>query len=251
MSPNSAGLAAKWGHKNPLVYVDGLPAWKKGGNKVVPSVDFIETGNVVIIDLRDFEKVEKGYIPRAYNIALADLEDAEDAFPTAYGAPIYLYSDKDSDIGSAKKMIKEWGYKNVSGFYGALQAWTAAGKALQQGPALVASDETPISWEKKLGQGEISISDFTKSLESELIYVVDARTPEEFESGHFPGSVSIPLEQMKTRMDEIPRDKFIVVHCKTGGRGEIGYRMLKEEGYAVKFLNAECICDPDGEFEIW
>ncbi len=56
---------------------------------------------------------------------------------------------------------------------------------------------------------------------------------------------------MKTRLSEIPKDKFIVVHCKTGGRGEIGYRILKEEGYAVKFLNAECECDLSGDFEIW
>jgi rhodanese-related sulfurtransferase len=56
---------------------------------------------------------------------------------------------------------------------------------------------------------------------------------------------------MKARMAEIPKDKFIVVHCTTGGRGEIGYRMLKEEGYAVKFLNAECECSTSGEYEIW
>jgi len=251
MSPKSAGLAVKWGHKNPLVYVDGLPTWKKSGKRVVPTVAHIETGNVVIIDLRENEKVEKGYIPRAYTIPLNTLEDAEDAFPTSLGAPIYLYSDNDADIGSAKKMVKEWGYKNVNGFYGALGVWTAAGKGLQNGPALTASDETPITWQKKLGSGEISISDFTKSLKSELIYVVDARTPEEFSSGHFPGSVSIPLEQMKTRLTEIPKDKFIVVHCKTGGRGEIGYRILKEEGYAVKFLNAECECSLGGDYEIW
>ncbi len=251
MSPKSAGLAVKWGHKNPLVYVDGLPTWKKAGNRVVPTVNHIENGNIVLIDLRDTAVVEKGYIPRAYTIPFADLEDAEDALPTGLGAPIYLYSDKDSDIKNGRKMIKELGYKNVNGFYGAIDAWTASGKTLQTGPALTATDETPISWQKKLGQGEISISDFTKSLQSELIYVVDARTPEEFESGHFPGSVSIPLEQMKPRLKEIPKDKFIVVHCKTGGRGEIGYRILKEEGYAVKFLNAECECALSGEFEIW
>lgn len=251
MSPKSAGLAVKWGHKNPRVYVDGLPAWKKSGMATVPTVGHIEKGNIVIVDLRETSKVEAGYIPRSYTIPMADLEDAEDAFPQSLGAPIYLYSDNDADVKAARKMIKEWGYKNVNGFYGAIAMWEGAGKALQKGPALTASDETPIDWQKKLGSGEISIGDFTKSLKSELIYVVDARTPEEFASGHFPGSVSIPLEQMKTRLPEIPKDKFIVVHCKTGGRGEIGYRMLKEEGYAVKFLNAECECDLSGEFEIW
>ncbi|MGB3209128.1 MAG: rhodanese-like domain-containing protein [Desulforhopalus sp.] len=251
MSPKSAGLAAKWGHKYLLVYVDGLPAWKKSGHRVVPTIDYIADGNIVLIDLRKSSAVEQGYIPRSYSIPFAELEDAEDALPKSLGAPIYLYSDKDKEIDAARKMIVEIGYKNVTGFYGALEAWTGAGKKLQKGPALTATDDLPISWQKKLGQGEISITDFTKSLNSELIRVIDARTPAEYESGHFPGAVSIPLEQMKTRINEIPKDKFIVVHCMTGGRGEIGYRMLKEEGYAVKFLNAECECSRTGEYQIW
>lgn len=251
MSPKSAGLAAKWGHKNPLVYVEGMPAWKKGGNKVRPAIDYIADGNIVLIDLREQAKVESGTIPRSYAISFAELEDAEDALPKNLGAPIYLFSDKDDEVKKAAKELKEIGYKNVIPFYGALEAWTANGKALQKGPALTATDELPISWERKLGPGEISISDFTKSLKSDLIKVIDARTPAEYASGHFPGSVSIPLEQMKARMDEIPKDKFIVVHCKTGGRGEIGYRMLKEAGYSVKFLNAECECSTSGEYEIW
>ncbi|MFT5729058.1 MAG: rhodanese-related sulfurtransferase [Desulforhopalus sp.] len=251
MSPKSAGLAVKWGHKSPRVYVDGLPAWKKSGHHTVPTAGHIEKGNIVLVDLRDVKKVEAGYIPRSYTIPMSDLEDAEDAFPQSLGAPIYLYSDNNADIAPARKMIKEWGYKNVNGFYDAIAMWKAAGKELQKGPALTASDDVPITWQKKLGSGEISIGDFTKSLKSDLIYVVDARTPEEFDSGHFPGSVSIPLEQMKPRLKEIPKDKFIVVHCKTGGRGEIGYRILKEEGYAVKFLNAECECYQSGEYEIW
>ena len=251
MSPKSAGLAAKWGHKNLLVYVDGLPAWKKAGKHVVPSVDYVADGNIVLIDVRSTAEVEKGHIPRSYSIPLAQLEDAEDALPQGLGAPIYVISDKDADIDAALEMITDAGYKNTIGYYGGLETWQGAGKALQKGPALTATDDTPINWQKKLGPGEISITNFTKSLKSELIVVIDARTPAEYESGHFPGAVSIPLEQMKGRMSEIPKDKFIVVHCMTGGRGEIGYRMLKEEGYSVKFLNAECQCSTTGEYEIW
>ena len=48
-----------------------------------------------------------------------------------------------------------------------------------------------------------------------------------------------------------PKDKFIVVHCQTGARGEIAYNVLKDAGYAVKYLEAECKCDPSGNYEIW
>lgn len=251
MSPKSAGLAKKWGHKNLSVYVDGLPAWKKAGKRTVPSIDLIADGNIVLVDLRARAEAEKGFIPRAYSIPASELADAEDALPKGKGTPIYLYSDNDKDIAAAGKVLKEWGYKNITGFYGALAAWTGAGKQLQTGPPPAATDDKPIGWQKKLGAGEISISDFTKSLQSDLIFVVDARTPAEYESGHFPNAVSIPLEQMKGRLAEIPQDKFIVVHCKTGGRGEIGYKMLKDAGYSAKFLNAECECSPSGQYEIW
>ena len=252
MSPKSAGLAKKWGHKNPLVYVDGLPAWKKAGKHLNPSIDFVAEGNIVLIDLREKAEAEKGYIPRAYSIPMSELEDAEDAFPKGKGAPVYLYSDKDADISAARKiMTAEWGYKNVTGFHGALAAWKEAGRELRVGTIPAATEDNPIEWQKQLGPGEISISDFTKSLKSDLIFVVDARTPTEYESGHFPNAINIPLEQMKGRIAEIPIDKFIIVHCKTGGRGEIGYKMLKEVGYSVKFLNAECECSPSGQYEIW
>ena len=54
-------------------------------------------------------------------------------------------------------------YYDVTGYYGALDLWTKAGKALQTGPAKIATEETPITWERELGPGEISIGDFTKS----------------------------------------------------------------------------------------
>ncbi|MCK5228440.1 MAG: hypothetical protein KAI75_04515 [Desulfobulbaceae bacterium] len=251
MSPKSAGLAKKWGFTDALVYVEGIPVWKKEGNRTTPAVDFIKDGNIVLVDLRPQQAVSKGYIPKAYSIPFETLEDSESLFPTAYGAPIVFYSDNSDQVDEAREMLSDWGYKNVIGFYDGLKTWQDKGHEFHTGPALIASEDNPIYFKKLLGPGEISISDFEQSLQSKLIYVVDARTTEEFESGHFPGAVSIPLDVMQKRMKEIPKDKFVVIHCKTGGRGEIGYRMLKEAGYAVKFLNAECICDPTGEYEIW
>ncbi len=165
MSPKSAGLAIKWGHKKPLVYVDGLPVWKKSGNRIEPTIEHIQKGNIVIVDLRSSDKVEKGHLPRAYTIPFTKLEDYEDAFP-GYNAPIYFYSDKDEEVRQAVATAKEWGYKNVIGYYDALGKWQNTGHKLQAGPATPVSDDAPINWQKKLGPGEISISNFTKSLKS-------------------------------------------------------------------------------------
>lgn len=251
MSPKSASLAKKWGFKNMQVYVQGIPGWKKAGNRTIPDVEYVKTGNIVLIDLRDQEKVETAYIPKAYSIPFASLEDAEDFFPEQLGAPIVFYSDNDEEIKKAVALVVDWDFKNVIGFYGAMDSWGKKGYEFATGPALIPTEDSPIYYKEILGHGEIGITDFKVSLKSDLIYVLDARTPDEFLSGHFPGAVNIPLEDMQKRMNEIPKDKFVIVHCKTGGRGEIGYRLLKENGYAVKFLNAECECELTGEYEIW
>jgi rhodanese-related sulfurtransferase len=251
MSPNSASLAKKWGFKNLKVYVQGIPAWKKAGLMTTPDVSYIKHGNIILVDLRPASKISSGYIPKAYSIPFNTLEDSEDVFPEKFGAPIVLYSDNDADIKNAVKIIKEWGFKNLIPFYNAIEMWEQKGYELNTGPALTATEDNPIYYKKILGPGEISITDFKASLKSDLIFVLDARTPDEFASGHFPGAVNIPLEDLHKRMGDIPQDKFIIVHCKTGGRGEIGYRLLKGKGYAAKFLNAECECDLTGEFDIW
>ncbi len=252
MSPKSAGLAVKWGHKNPLVYVEGIPGWKKSGHRIAPALNYLEKGNIVIVDVRSAKETASGHLPGAYNIPLDELEDADEILPQNLRAPVFVYAESDKKIDAAVKILKEeLGYKDVTGIYNALGRWQDAGKELVKKQAKIPSEEAPIVWTKKVGKGEISIKDFTRSLQSDLIFVVDTRTTAEYESGHFPGAVSIPLEQMKKRLNEIPKDKFIIVHCKTGGRGEIGYNLLKEEGYAVKFLNAECECQLSGEYKIW
>ena len=250
MSPKSASLAKKWGFKSLKVYVKGLPVWKKK-NKATTTVKYVKSGNIVLVDLREPNKAGKGHIPRAYSVPLKQLSASKALFPKSKGTPFVIYSDSDKDILSAKKIFKKFKYKTVIGFYNGLALWEKAGHKLNKGPALMASAKKPIAYSKKLNAGEIGITDFEKSLKSDLIFVVDARTPEEYIAGNFPGSVNIPLEQMQKRMNEIPKDKFVVVHCKTGGRGAIGYRLLKEAGFSVKFLNAECACKPSGEYEIW
>ncbi|HPV15594.1 MAG TPA: FAD-dependent oxidoreductase [Candidatus Cloacimonadota bacterium] len=65
--------------------------------------------------------------------------------------------------------------------------------------------------------------------------IIDARTPEEYQLGHIPGSVNIPLQQIRKRLDEIPKDKKIVVNCKTGGRSYMTARILMQNGFKAVY----------------
>ncbi|MFO0969919.1 MAG: rhodanese-like domain-containing protein [Gemmataceae bacterium] len=66
--------------------------------------------------------------------------------------------------------------------------------------------------------------------------VVDVRTPEEYRNGHVPGAINIPLETLRARLHELPKDRDIVVYCQVGQRGYLATRILRQAGYAAANL---------------
>lgn len=67
--------------------------------------------------------------------------------------------------------------------------------------------------------------------------LVDVRTAEEHARGHIPGSVHIPVDELRDRLDELPRDKEIWVYCQVGQRGYYASRILAQKGFRVKNLS--------------
>lgn len=74
-------------------------------------------------------------------------------------------------------------------------------------------------------------------------YILDVREPAEAEAGAIPGATLIPVDQLRSRVSEIPKDKIIVTYCAVGLRGYIAYRFLKQKGFQVRNLN--------GGFRTW
>lgn len=62
-------------------------------------------------------------------------------------------------------------------------------------------------------------------------YLLDIRTGEEYSLGNINGSVNIPLDELRDRMDEIPKDRIIYVNCQVGLRGYLGCRILNQNGF--------------------
>lgn len=79
----------------------------------------------------------------------------------------------------------------------------------------------PISWRE------------LKKWESQKYTLINVCTPEECELGHIPGSLNIPLDEMRKHLDEIPREKTVVVYCAVGLRGYIASRILMQNGFDV------------------
>ena len=63
------------------------------------------------------------------------------------------------------------------------------------------------------------------------VFLLDTRTPYEVMNGKIDGFVNIPLDSLRERLDEIPKDKPIYVHCHSGLRSYLACRILTGNGY--------------------
>ncbi|MEE1674736.1 FAD-dependent oxidoreductase [Agarivorans aestuarii] len=67
--------------------------------------------------------------------------------------------------------------------------------------------------------------------------ILDVRNPAELEKlGAIPGAINIPVDQLRERINELPKDKEILVYCMVGLRGNVAYRQLLNHGFKAKNL---------------
>lgn len=67
--------------------------------------------------------------------------------------------------------------------------------------------------------------------------ILDVRKPFEVAVGAIPGSVHIPLDQLRDRLSELPQDKELLVYCQVGLRGYLACRALTQRGFKCRNLS--------------
>jgi NADPH-dependent 2,4-dienoyl-CoA reductase/sulfur reductase-like enzyme/rhodanese-related sulfurtransferase len=77
---------------------------------------------------------------------------------------------------------------------------------------------------------------FTGVPTAEWPLLIDVRTPQEFAAGNIPSAVNIPVDELRDRLGEIPRDREIVVYCQIGQRGYLATRILRQAGLSASNL---------------
>jgi NADPH-dependent 2,4-dienoyl-CoA reductase/sulfur reductase-like enzyme/rhodanese-related sulfurtransferase len=66
---------------------------------------------------------------------------------------------------------------------------------------------------------------------SERPFLLDVRTPQEFAAGHVPDAVNIPVDELRSRLGELPHGREIAVYCQVGQRGYLATRILRQAGF--------------------
>ena len=69
-------------------------------------------------------------------------------------------------------------------------------------------------------------------LDKKSTLIIDVRTEAEYGVGHLPGAVNIPVEKIRERLPELPKDKEIILYCRLGFKGYLAYRILVQNGFS-------------------
>lgn len=67
--------------------------------------------------------------------------------------------------------------------------------------------------------------------------LLDVRTPQEFANGSIPGAVNIPVDELRTRWQELPAEREIAAYCQVGQRGYLATRILLQHGLKVRNIS--------------
>ena len=84
---------------------------------------------------------------------------------------------------------------------------------------------------------QITMREWLALPEDKRPLLIDVRMADEFASGHMPGAINIPVDELRSRLSEIPRNREVLVYCQVGQRGYLATRILLHAGYPVKNLS--------------
>lgn len=82
-------------------------------------------------------------------------------------------------------------------------------------------------------EGEVKAIQWNEidNLDKSTSLVIDTRTQSEYEMGHIDGAINIPVDEMRDRLSDIPKNKQLVLYCAIGYRGYLATQILKHNGY--------------------
>lgn len=67
------------------------------------------------------------------------------------------------------------------------------------------------------------------------VFLLDVRTPKEYQKEHIPGAKLIPIDELNERLDELDPDQPTLVYCAIGGRSRVGAQLLAGKGFSTVY----------------
>ena len=170
-----------------------------------------------LVDVRGGGETASGTIPGALAIPLPSLTDGLSGLDPATPAVVYCASGYRSLV--AATVLEAAGFSDVSDLLGGYGAWAGAGLP-------IASPRAPHPVGALPQIGPVAAN----ALVDAGALLLDVREPVEWEAEHAPDALLVPMGEVSQRRAELPRDRRIVVVCRSGGRSAAVTESLREWG---------------------
>jgi glyoxylase-like metal-dependent hydrolase (beta-lactamase superfamily II)/rhodanese-related sulfurtransferase len=180
----------------------------------VEEVDQLRKEHITILDTREADAFENGFIPGAINVGLNGQFAIWAATLLPVHEPIVLVCENGTEKEAINRLARV-GFDHIKGVLaGGMEQWKAAEKRID----MVIS---------------IDPEEFALDLKHSQAVVLDVRRPGEYNDGHVVGVTNIPLADIQKELAHLDKSKEYMIHCAGGYRSMIAASVMKAEGFGL------------------
>jgi hydroxyacylglutathione hydrolase len=174
-------------------------------------------GGVTVVDTRESSEFMRGALPGTINIPASRSFITWAGSLLPYDREFYLIVDE-GRLQMVEELARDLagiGLDRVAGYFGSgvIDAWRTSQSQLQSISSLTLTEFA----ERQRQNGDV---------------VLDVRGEGEWNAGHVPSSMNVPLGELDQRLNEVPRGRTLLVHCQTGARAAIAASLLRARGFS-------------------
>ena len=167
------------------------------------------------LDVRPNTDYGAGHLPGSLNVGLSGQFASWCGNLVEVERGLVIVSADEEQAREARMRLARVGIENVRGWLvGGAAAWEESGRALQR-------------------TEQIDVDELKRRLDAQAdLPLLDVRKPGEWEGGHAPGALTITLDQLESRLDELDRSKSWTLICGSGYRSSAAAGILERAGFA-------------------
>ncbi len=224
-TPSPEGVAAAEAYAARLAQEDGVQALDMAGLQAIMARRAQET--VYCIDVRTQEEFAAGHIPGFRWVPGGQAVQRSDDAAVVRHSPVVFACDGIARATIAASWYRQMGFQEVYTVTGGTSAWTASGRALEQGMA----EPSPFGLDAARNQVQLIQPEALHTALPPAIIFVD--TSQDFIRGHVPGARWVPRGWLELRIAEVAPDPAtpVAVTCMDGRQAILAGATLKAMGY--------------------